>query len=569
MNTDGDKLRPSYAVRNPGELSQLLPNVLINTKSVQAERVDKEEAKILHAAGVAGTASDLSWQALKYYAAKLPYLDPKGKIARALYEIMTEKAKSSPPPEGASPSFRLFGMKGSLGAYNDPGKLLYLDGHIRMPMVVKQRLLLLRLAKGRPVKAVEAIFGVNSVKKEHVDLSLESHALNPNGKALSSAFEQFKPYACALTVGDINQITGDEERLCLKLKNMPLTICSGLRVKHEYSGELIDMDEGDHLIIKEDKTWTSYLVLGNDRCKMGHAHPIVAGYLEQLIVEATEGSIKDVGALARILCCELSNEDDCFQILSKALDIEASAAKHKLRELRKRLETPEASYGPPAATDSEDRPSDEGVEPHPTRVLPQKERRHLAEQDGEHEDRPESPESARTLGRGGSAGAQQEVDIRHRSSPSIGPQQPVVRANELRAQELCEQFERREGRWPHAVHETQGKSGPGCDIYSFASKLDRDNWSDAPDSIDLVERFIEVKGRSAPGPVELTKNEYSRAKQHTKKYHVYRVVENQDTVTIDILPDPCRFAMQSDSWTVRLVKGEYESHVLAAENLSE
>jgi hypothetical protein len=112
---------------------------------------------------------------------------------------------------------------------------------------------------------------------------------------------------------------------------------------------------------------------------------------------------------------------------------------------------------------------------------------------------------------------------------------------------LCQQvafwFEESEGQggFPKMVDYFTGTDAPGCDILSFASEEACERYKESGDET-LVERFIEVKGRSASrGKVFFEGNELESARRRHEKFYIYRVFDAGDgTFEVAILSDPLR-----------------------------
>ena len=125
--------------------------------------------------------------------------------------------------------------------------------------------------------------------------------------------------------------------------------------------------------------------------------------------------------------------------------------------------------------------------------------------------------------------------------------------DEERSESLCEAFERSRGqdRFPVRVGHIQGYSGPRCDILSFQCEDEFVKFRDTGD-IGLVQRFVEVKGRSAEDArIDLRGNELDAAQCHGERYWLYRLYEGPDG-TIDLLT--VRDPLEDESATSWLVE---------------
>ncbi|GAF88894.1 unnamed protein product, partial [marine sediment metagenome] len=119
----------------------------------------------------------------------------------------------------------------------------------------------------------------------------------------------------------------------------------------------------------------------------------------------------------------------------------------------------------------------------------------------------------------------QRVHAKRSSKEQIIHTRRVTDGN--RCEELAERFEESQGRFPLRVSPLQGTEGFGCDVLSFGSGVERDQFEQENGKpLHLVKRFIEVKGRSSHrGSVPLAGNEKNAARAYGERYHIYRVYE--------------------------------------------
>lgn len=103
-------------------------------------------------------------------------------------------------------------------------------------------------------------------------------------------------------------------------------------------------------------------------------------------------------------------------------------------------------------------------------------------------------------------------------------------------------FEEAEGRYPLAVSQFQGELAYGCDILSFASAqlCQQFRQEEGTPNIGLVQRFIEVKGKSSEdSTIELRGNELRSAQEFRDRFFLYRVYEESaGEFAILVLADP-------------------------------
>jgi len=80
------------------------------------------------------------------------------------------------------------------------------------------------------------------------------------------------------------------------------------------------------------------------------------------------------------------------------------------------------------------------------------------------------------------------------------------------------------------VSHIQGYEGPGCDIISFQTDTDWQEYKKDPNSNPpMIKRFIEVKGRSnEKGSIPLKGNELDAARIYAEQYFLYRLYEKNN-----------------------------------------
>ena len=91
------------------------------------------------------------------------------------------------------------------------------------------------------------------------------------------------------------------------------------------------------------------------------------------------------------------------------------------------------------------------------------------------------------------------------------------------------------------VGQYTGDLALGCDILSFATDEAREQFtSNKNRDLNLVERFIEVKGRTnKQAVIELKGNEKDAVKKYVDKYYLYRISQiSADTFSLSIFKNP-------------------------------
>lgn len=106
------------------------------------------------------------------------------------------------------------------------------------------------------------------------------------------------------------------------------------------------------------------------------------------------------------------------------------------------------------------------------------------------------------------------------------------------AEEWAMLYEESQGRFPLRVSRLQGDGAYGCDVLSFKTVADRDEFKEAPElHVASIARFIEVKS----GLVRLTRSEHRSAVRHRARYFIYQVLfdaQRRASAHLNIVSDP-------------------------------
>lgn len=110
-----------------------------------------------------------------------------------------------------------------------------------------------------------------------------------------------------------------------------------------------------------------------------------------------------------------------------------------------------------------------------------------------------------------------------------------------RAEDIVMAYEEFVGRFPKYVGNQQGTSAYGCDIISFETSQELEDFLNNSDR-SLVSRFIEVKS----SVVTFTKNEKNSAMEYNDRFYVYQVKVKHSDVDLIIVCNPLSFESALD-----------------------
>jgi hypothetical protein len=115
------------------------------------------------------------------------------------------------------------------------------------------------------------------------------------------------------------------------------------------------------------------------------------------------------------------------------------------------------------------------------------------------------------------------------STPRIRTRHEHPVTNGLFSERKVIEFEDHQGRFPLRVGHLQGYLAPGVDVLSFTSAEDRERFEAGDRREELVERFIEVKGRfHEHAKIDLRDNALATALARRQKYWLYRLFTADD-----------------------------------------
>jgi hypothetical protein len=477
-------------------------------------------------AGVLPGLSHMELDSLYDLLLQIPKKSADGDVARKLYRWLIENNDDLYGAHG--PHYKKFLRVGKIWGHYD-GESEYCDiaelRHVDrdgFPDGLLSKLKLADFPRRVGTRKIERLFGVKSISSKEIQQSISSYKTHYQNNLLSADFDRAKPF-----LKQLRQSQTAKAPHLNALERLKLVVCGQVEVDIEYDG-------AKHCYPLKEWEWFMH-----DRI---------------LYVRSERECLKDM--LADSLGSAISSlfeKNDGGDAYAKMIRCEAGARKSLLKRMcgddfevdLSALENSEIEIwgGKIPETEPEDESGGERVAVIKNTELPAT----SASKESDHEKAGKIPEHNTVLKDSRELlppTAHRAISIQKASSSQNSPS---ISSRKVTDGELCEskavEFEMRveDVRFPLRVGHLTGYEAPGCDILSFRSQSDLEKFKD-PDLREesLVERFIEVKGRSdRDARIELHGNELKAAERYAERYYIYRLYENGDgSFDFSILQDP-------------------------------
>lgn len=528
LQTANGKIRPQDCVLGEHQSEALFPRPIDPPAQwlAAAQVARSQVVEGWRRAGVLTSLAYLERDDLYAKLLELPQRSPDGALARPLYHWLLDADTSAgqetgPYEQAFRTQGRMWGTKANQDAYYPIADLFHADSE-RLPRALLERLAIVSLRKRAGNDKVEQLFGVKPIESADVKRDIVRSSPAIASKSADDAFQAAKPYLHKLRTSRTGQKTQLSE-----LKRLTLVVCKTLDGAIEFNGERHEYAippwewqlKGDVLYVQADPSdpWYISTVL-----------------LAQAIGEAlaTVFRLTDGGEFAQIFACP---EQDRLALLRRLRpetsmdDLDAIREEYDVHPERAAdegsfplVDPPTPSMGAKAAPEASTAGTP-ATAPAAEPVLAADASLAITERDHVPTDAP----------------AERALQIRRQESASRTLTVTTRVTDGMFSERKVVEFESAEQRFPLQVGHIMGYEGPLCDILSFSSELDLERFRETRD-MTLVERFIEVKGRSSPGAViELRGNALEGARRYSGRYYLYRLFEaNDGTYDLAILKDP-------------------------------
>lgn len=536
----GDKSTPNSCMIGERGLESICPLPAIDPSDPLFTHFGIDRRQLRNALENAGVLTDISYldpEQIYDLMNRLAELNADSSVARSLYRTVLEKIdldRVQWPHDLpiAWKTARMWGRGSAGDKYYHVNELRHVDNE-GVPEKLLSRLNVVDLPKRVGALRVRRIFGIESVDKKSYSLSVRRAVEVQGSQDINLQFQRVKPYLLGLR-GVRSKQTADKRQL----RDLEIRLCSTIEVSINYDDmNLNDELDAQYQWVLDDNI--AYVLYSSDE------HPSLDNDLLTTALGDVTASIFNLaqgGDFARLIG---ASEAHRLPLLTHMIgEAEAPNIQLLMMELGD-VRTEADIYLPPSSYQ-------DGVAGPPETSV-------VASTIGQPKENlvsrfQDSGGIQNNLPDGGSrsirgVGVVTFTREKHVPSPRPTKREVIVRGAVSKAKAsvskglsrvdgfVCEewvrQFEKLDGRVVLLVRDTLGYAGPRCDILSFANEESRDKFVSLPASakrdLSLVDRFIEVKGRSDEvTPISLKGNELQAADAHGAKYFMYRMYQKSD-----------------------------------------
>lgn len=493
-------------------------------------------------AGVPAGLSNLDSEDIYALLRELPARSPDGKAAKRLYRWLLESSDLAPDVEGSN--YQMFATRGKIWArsrdregYYPVKEALHVDVE-GLPTALLENLIIADLPKKRGAEKISRLFALKAIDRMAVAEQVEHHVVAPCAHSADARLQECKPYIRALRQSQSSQ----PQQLEL-LARLRLEVSIEITAVVRYGGQSIH-----HRI----RPW-GYAIQDNIlyvACEPSRPADVSPALLANVVGDATASifGLSDGSAFAQIFQCdEMDRKCLLMRLLGEEQDgdVKDLLAAEGQEDLENQLTIILPFESMPFNDQTED---EESIDVNSTII-------------SEISDSQFTPIPISVSGVGVwttpdniniepvphvATLARRHIDIKVTPPGSRGLSAQAwatygVRADGEIGELLAVMFEQHAGRHPLRVGHITGYLAPGCDVLSFRSSEERDEFlSGQQRNSALVDRFIEAKARSG-GTVELSGHEWNAARQWGSRYFIYRFErdnEHPSDYLLTVLSDP-------------------------------
>ncbi len=490
-------------------------------------------------AGVITNIAELSLDGLYAKLLELPKFKQQLPAAKSLYRWLLGALESAYGEGGGNKTQffetgKIWGKQQGQHGYFAIHELRYVDNE-GLPEELLNRLAIAEIPHRSGTDKVKRLLGVNAIDRNEIQQKIVSFVPAGTGSDLDVHFQQAKPYFKALRENQSSQIQYRKE-----LDKLRLELCTKLNLEIRYQ------DVGCSFELNN-WAWSidaDVLYIKTPNIVIDHQSDLLADVIGEAL--ASIYRLANGGDFARLFRCSTKER---LQLLGKMLGENISA--EQLAALASK-ESVDLNHGgilanvpviqAPKIVESE-LPEKPSLVPTPINPIGVDiEGEPISEPEGEPKKDgklaiipiPIQPKSApnrrklsvKKVSRTGGGGAISYTPVSGELC-------------EMKVLEIEESFET--PRFPLWVGSYTGNLAFGCDILSFATEEAREQFRSRENrDLNLVERFIEVKGRKdKQAEIELRGNEKKAALEYGDKYYLYRISQiSAHSFTLSILKNP-------------------------------
>ncbi len=460
---------------------------------------------------------------------ELPFIDPEGKSARALYRNILENIELD--RHDWKEPVKIFKKKGQMWGKGPDGYQYFPVSELRhadtddVPEQLINKINFVDLPKRVGAQKVQNIFGVEPIDRKRIKIEIKYHDKSPRNGNVQYLFQTCKPYLFAL-----RQVKTKQYQEISAFKKLDLVLCRTIQVSLTYDNLCLELSltEPYQWILKDDQAY----ILEDPQEEASFRSDIFVDSIGSVL--ATILRLENGGDFARVLRCE--SNGDRIKLLRR---IVGETAIPDIEELKKEFaqvdHQPVIIYTPPKEPPQGAKPSEAISENEEEKASG------VEEPSPKLESTPKEITVTREIHHPEET-TRRQIVIREKAKVTNESVRTYCRITDG---DICEEkallFEESEERYPIRVSHIQGYEGPKCDIISFQSEADRDKYTgDQNSELSVIKRFIEVKGRSSErGSIPLKGNELDAARVYADRYYLYRLYEKDSSQNILlILNDP-------------------------------
>ena len=535
---NSESLRPKDCVLGERAIEAILPRPTMPADSTMTE-YNVSKSNIIDGwrnAGVVSSLADLDLDDIYARLLELPNLHPDGKSARSLYRWLLNNSDNAWAHKTmARDRFfnqgHMWGSHGNTLGYFPVSELHHIDME-GLPEALLARLKIVDLPRRVGTEKVKRVFNVQSVDRMAITHRAKNSQLSAD---FDPEFQKAKPYIYGLRSSQTSQT------LHLNvLKHLHLKVCSEINVETSYEGETFEsqLPVWGSLIDREE----NLLYIRSDPAEplVDNASALLADAIGEAI--ASIFRLADGGEFARMFHCKDKDRKALLRRMrGEAADedmekiMEEFSLQSQIRRLPKFPKDQPIPDPPQVNESTTSTVKDENVSDSTIRDLDEtstekQSTRPLNVASMTHE--PTAPTKRENL----------RIKKTTSGSRSQSNTSKTITDGDFAERKVVE-FEgaAESPRFPLRVGQITGHLALGCDVLSFASEQDREDFVTG-DNRDLgrVLRFIEVKGRkNEGGSIELRGNEKSAATEYGNRYYLYRLHESTPSeFVLSILQNP-------------------------------
>lgn len=542
-STEGKKVTPAECLLGERAIESLFPR----PSEPDAEELRRFElegrmlSEAFRSAGVVAGLAHFTKDEIYRLLLEMPVRSSDGKAARGLYRWILDNdhilyGRTGEMHRKFQQDGAMWGtLKGTSG-YHPINELRHADSD-GLPVALLNLICLVDLPRRVGADKVERIFGIKSVERSGIRHTVKSRSKNPKSDRLADNFVSAKTY-----IKRLRQSQSTRAEYLSTFDQLNLCLCDELNISLSY-------EESESEYRASEWEW----VIDNNTIFVRTDYDADPDLLADALGAALASvfRITDGDAFAKLIRCKESSRQ-------KLLKKMCGDSLHDEIEIAQKSHVPGAIYKGPI----------EG---------PERKDSFANNQDAEDPRAPgsEAGKAVDDTGGSGKLGVPIVEPLQHEPADNHASRKITVKKTSSSRSnrglrrvtdgDLCErkamEFEENSSprRYPLAVGHITGFEAPGVDILSFASEEDRERFREPETrNEDLVERFIEVKGRSNPSAkIELKGNELKKAQKERSRYYIYRVYKAEDEFMISVLQNPldCEEAITDAVW-VDLDKAE-------------